>query len=496
MGNKLFIHTAKAALAGFLALLLLVWPLPLRAEEPALRVLAGSGIPEKVDGLPEKAGFNTPYGLAVDSQGRIYVADCYNNSIRVIANGTVSTVAGSSKGTDSYGFPLGGLVDGDVDKAMFNKPRAVVVDGKGTIYVADTGNNVICKISQGKVTTYAGTGKAGFRNGSVREAQFNAPSGLALDKAGNLYVADTLNNVIRKISPQGFVTTYAGKNTGEAGYKDGSLDVAEFNEPAALVIDSQDNLYIVDSGNQLIRKIAKGQMETAAGTQGALLSGTNYIQGSFRDGSRTEAAFNFPKGITFLENGTLIIADTWNSRIRAVLSNGHVTTLVGTGENGKAPGPLYQAVLGSPVGVAYYNKNLYIADADNNLIWQMPLNPAELKALPDFAPPSEEVQIWVNGVRLEFDANSKPYIREGRTMVLLQAFCQKLECRIDWTADGTITITKGNRQKVFTAGDPNLMNNNGYTMVGLRYLAESMGYKVEWVPEYRAVVITDSQGVE
>lgn len=317
-----------------------------------------------------------------------------------------------------------------------------------------------------------------------------------MDRAGNLYVADTLNNVIRKISPQGLVTTYAGKNTGEAGYRDGSLAEAQFNEPAALAMDSQDNLYIVDSGNQLIRKIAKGRVETVAGTQGALLLGTNYIQGSFRDGSRTEAAFNFPKGITVLENGTLIIADTWNSRIRAVLNTGQVITLAGTGENGKAPGPLYQAVLGSPVGVAYYNKNLYIADADNNLIWQMPLDPTELKALPNFAPPSEEIQIWVNGARLELDAKNKPYIQEGRTILPLRAICQKLEYQVDWTADGTITITKGNRQRVFTAGDPNLRNNNGYTMIGLRYLAESMGYKVEWVPMYRAVIITDSQGVE
>ncbi|WP_169738609.1 stalk domain-containing protein [Desulfofalx alkaliphila] len=488
--------TAKVVLAGFLALFLLACPLSLQAEEPALRVLAGSGIPEKADGPPQKAGFNTPYGLAMDSQGRIYVADCYNNSIRVIANGMVGTAAGSSKGTDFYGFPLGGLADGHVDKAIFNKPRAVVVDGQGTIYVADTGNNVIRKISQGKVTTYAGTGKAGFRNGSVREAQFNAPSGLALDKAGNLYVADTLNNVIRQISPQGFVTTYAGKNTGEAGYRDGSLAEAEFNEPAALAMDSQDNLYIADSGNQLIRKIVKDRVETVAGTQGTLLSGTNYIQGSFKDGSRTEAAFNFPKGITVLENGTLIIADTWNSRIRAVLNNGQVITLVGTGENGKAPGPLYQAVLGSPVGVAYYNKNLYIADADNNLIWQMPLNPTELKAIPNFASPSEEIQLWVNGVRLELNANNKPYIQEGRTILPLRAICQNLGCRVDWTADGAIIITKGNWQKVFTARDPNLQNNNGYTMVGLRYLAESMGYKVEWVPKYRAVTVTDSLGVE
>jgi len=491
MRNKLLILAAKAVLAVFLALALLAWPLPLRAEEPALSVLAGSGVPEKADGPSAKAGFNSPYGLAVDSQGQIYVADCYNNTIRVIANGIVGTVAGSSKGTDAYGFPLGGLADGDAAKARFNKPRAVVVDGKGTIYVADTGNNVIRKISQGKVTTYAGTGKAGLKNGSAKEAQFNAPSGLALDKSGNLYVADTLNNVIRKITPKGIVSTYAGKSTGEAGYRDGSLAMAEFNEPAALAMDSQENLYIADSGNQLIRKISKSQVETIAGSRGVLLAGTDYIQGSFRDGSKTQAAFNFPKGITVLENGTLIIADTWNSRVRAILANGQVITLAGTGENGKVPGPLHQAVLGSPVGVAYYNQNLYISDADNHLIWQMPLSPTGLKALPSFAPLSEEIQIWVNGARLELAANNKPYIREGRTMLPLRVICQELGYRVDWAADGTITISKGNWQKVFTAKDPNLQNNNGYTMVGLRYLAESMGYKVEWVPEYRAVTVAD-----
>ncbi|HOQ09716.1 MAG TPA: stalk domain-containing protein [Syntrophomonadaceae bacterium] len=447
MGIKSFTNNAKVVLAGFLVLSLLVWPLPLGAQEPSLQVLAGSGIPERTDGLPENAGFNTPYGLAVDNQGRLYVADCYNNSIRVIANGRVSTVAGSLKGTDLYGFPLGGLVDGDADQAMFNQPRAVVVDSQGTIYVALTGNNVIRKISQGKVSTYAGSGRAGFRDGSVRDARFNAPSGLALDKAGNLYVADTLNNVIRKITPQGVVTTYAGNKTGKAGYRDGSLAEAEFNEPAALAMDSQDNLYVVDSGNQLIRRISQDQVETIAGTRGSLLSGTTYIQGSFRDGP--QAAFNFPKGITVLENGILIIADTWNSRVRAVLKDGQVVTLAGTGENGKVPGSLYQAVIGSPVGVAYHNNKLYIADADNNVIWQMPLNPNGIRAIPQFAPPSEEIQIWVNGFRLELGPDNKPFIQDGRTIVPLRAICEKLGCQIDWhESDRTIAITKGKWQKV------------------------------------------------
>lgn len=480
---------SKVLFISIFALLLVALPQTLLAVEYPISIFTGGGQTEKLDGLLAKAGFNTPYGLAVDSKGYLYVADCYNNAVRVIANGIVGTLAGSDNGTDAYGLPKGGYADGDGSKAKFNRPRAVVVDAQDIIYVADTENHAIRKIANGKVTTLAGTGTAGYKNGAGREAQFNTPSGLAVDKAGNVYVADTLNNVIRKITSKGVVSTYAGKSTGEAGFQDGETGEAIFNEPSALTIDSKGIVYIADSGNQLIRKVTGGKVETLAGSPGVLLAGTAYYRGSYRDGLRQEASFNFPKGLTVLEDGTLIIADTWNYRVRAILPTGRVITLFGTGKSGKAEGNINQAILGSPVGIVSSQNSLYIADSDNNVIWQAKLDLANLQAQPNYAEPTEEIQVWVNGKRLELNQDSKPYLAQERTMLPLRAIAEELGCTVDWVQDGTITVSRGTMRKVFSAQDPSLQNNKGYMMVGLRYLAESLGYMVDWVPEYRAVTV-------
>lgn len=482
--------SAKGTCLGMLILLFVAIPQCLQAVEYPLSIYAGSGRPGLQDGIQAKAGFNEPYGLAVDSRGHIYVADSYNNLIRIIANGIVGTVAGSGNGQDAYGFPRGGYADGAVAKAKFNRPRAVVVAAEDTIYVADTGNHIIRKIYKGRVTTFAGTGKAGYRNGTALQAQFNAPSGLAVDTKGNLFVADTLNNVIRKITPAGAVSTYAGKSTGEAGFRDGAAANALFNEPVALAMDSKEDLYVADSANQLIRKIAGGKVETLAGFRGELISGTDYYQGSYQNGPAQEAAFNFPKGMTVLENGTVIVADTWNYRVRAVLPQGRVITLAGTGKSGKEEGSIDKAIIGAPVGVVSFQNKLYVADTDNSVIWQININPDNLQARLEFAEPGQDIQVWVDSKRLELQEETKPYIYKERTMLPLRNIAEELGCKVDWAQDGTITVTRGEVQKIFTAKDQNLQNNNGHTMVGIRYLAESLGCTVDWVPEYRAVTVT------
>lgn len=366
---------APKVIGCIIFLLLIIVPQGLPAKDVSVTIYAGAGQPQKLDGPQTAAGFHTPYGLALSETGVLYVADSYNNAVRVIANGEAA-------------------------KALFNKPRALAIDAQHNIYVADTGNNVIRKITDGKVTTFAGNGKAGYKDGTSKEAQFNAPSSLVIDKNGYIYVADTLNHVIRKISPSGFVSTFAGTTAGNAGFRDGPAGEALFNEPAALALDSQENLYIADSGNQRIRKVSGWNVVTVAGSVDAMIFGTTYYQGGYHDGQAQEAAFNFPKGLTVLDNGTVIIADTWNSRIRAFLPNGQVVTLVGTGVNGKLPGSVDEAMLSRPVGLAYYNHTLYISDADNHLVWQMNLNPEDLQARSNFAEPAEQIQLWVNGRRL------------------------------------------------------------------------------------------------
>jgi len=209
-------------------------------------VLAGSGSAGSADGFGTAASFNAPSGIETDSNGNIYVADTGNNVIRKITPaGDVSTLAGSG---------VAGSNDGTGTAASFNAPSGIAIDSSGNIYVADTGNNMIRMItSTGVVSTIAGLGLTGSANGTGTAASFNAPSGIAIDSKGNIYVADTGNNMIRMIAPNYTVSTLAG--TTQAGYANGLASTAQFNSPRGVEVDPQDNVYIADTGNNVIRII-------------------------------------------------------------------------------------------------------------------------------------------------------------------------------------------------------------------------------------------------
>ena len=221
--------------------------------------LAGmDGYPGGDDGAGVNARFSLPSGLAVDGAGNIYVADRY--AIRKVSrSGLVTTLAGSTN--------CAGKLDGNGTEARFSdKEKWLTVDSAGNVYVADTFNNLIRKISAfGVVTTLAGDIEAGNGDGKGAAARFNHPGGITVDESGNLFVSDTRNQTIRKITPAGEVTTVAG-NTGVAGWADGPAATAQFNQPQGLALDGQGNLYIADNGNQVVRKVsASGQVSTIAG---------------------------------------------------------------------------------------------------------------------------------------------------------------------------------------------------------------------------------------
>jgi sugar lactone lactonase YvrE len=209
-----------------------------------------------------------------------------------------------------------------------------------------------------EVSAFAGSGEEGYANGTGREAQFDETAGLAFDKAGNLYVADTGNNLIRKISPKGEVTTFAG--SGEAGYANGTGREAEFNEPGFLAFDKAGNLYVADSGNHRIQKISpKGEVTTFAGSG----------EEGYANGTGTEAQFNKPLGLAFDRAGNLYVADAGNNRIRKISPKGEVTTFAGSGEAGYANGTGVEAQFAWPVGLAFDKAgNLYVADSGINRI--------------------------------------------------------------------------------------------------------------------------------
>lgn len=314
---------------------------------------AGAGA---IDATNTAARFNSPASVAVDANGNLYVADSLNHTIRKIAtNGVVSTLAGVA--------PLLGTNDGIGGTARFESPTGVAVDPAGNVYVADSWNHTVRKISPaGFVTTLAGqAGSPGTNNGPGSVARFGNPRGIALDSATNLYVADSSNATIRKISPDGVVITLAGL-AGSPGTNDGIGAAARFNQPGAVATDTAGNVYVADTANHAIRKISPvGSVTTLAGQPGTFGSA---------DGTGRVARFESPHGLTVDTAGQVYVADTYNRVIRRITPAGVVTTWAGTkGVSGSADGTLLTAQFDLPWGIAIDGfGQVYLADIGNHTV--------------------------------------------------------------------------------------------------------------------------------
>lgn len=299
-----------------------------QAEAAPNQFIAGSGAVGELNGPASSASFRQPAGLAILADGSVLVADSGNHLIRKISTGTVSTYAGFTVYRDSKGFPAGMLLDGPLNQSMFHQPQGLAVDQNGTLYVADAANHAIRKITPQGVVTIAGDGVQGDRNGTGKEARFHSPSDVAVAEDGTLYVADTLNHAIRKIAPDGRVTA-------------------------------------LNSLSDRTVELANGYLESA---------------GDFRDGKLSEAKFNEPSGIVLDAKGNLYVSDTGNQRIRYIdLQNETVTTVAGGGETyakdalyaegSYADGEAATAKFQFPKGLAVTTDGgLLIADSMNHAI--------------------------------------------------------------------------------------------------------------------------------
>ena len=348
--------------------------------------IAGSGAASFINGTGSSATFNVPYGVAVDNSGNIFVADNYNHSIRKItADGVVTTLAGG--GSTTPGIGGGAFLNGTGTSASFSGPSGVIVDTNGNLFVADTVNNRIRKIviSTGIVTTLAGSGSSAFADGTGTSASFWWPHAFALDTNGNLFVTDTLNNRIRTIViSTGAVTTIAGSTQ---GFSDGTGAGALFYRPTGIAIDSSGNLIVTDQFNHRIRKISfPNGLIPNGGVVTTIAGGGN---ASFTDGIGAAASFRFPSGVAIDTSGNIIIGDQQNNRIRKITPSGLVTTVAGDGYG--APTSSGRWVDGTaPLGASFYSPrgvvidtsgNLFVADTGNHIIRKIVISTGEVTTI-------------------------------------------------------------------------------------------------------------------
>ena len=318
--------------------------------------LAGTAtIPEVVNGSASVARFDYPVGLARDAGGNAYVTDWLGHTVRkVTPAGVVSTIAGTAGTNGSH--------DGVGTAALFDTPMGIAVDASGVLYVADSANATIRKIAaDGTVTTLAGTaGATGTQDGIGAAARFDSPQGIAIDGSNNLYVADTNNHTIRKITPAGVVSTFAGA-AGVSGAQDGALAAARFSYPSAICVEANGAVYVADSVNSTIRKISGGIVSTLAGSAGNFGSA---------DGIGAAASFYSPGGVAVDGSGNVFVSDSNNHLIREISPAGVVTTIGGAVEvNNAIDGVGLTAQFNTPMGIASDAAgNLLIADTYNHVI--------------------------------------------------------------------------------------------------------------------------------
>jgi len=329
--------------------------------------IAGNGTPSLSGdgGQATAAQLGNPYAVALDGAGDVFIADNQNAVVRKVGpTGVITTVAGN--GVPGYSGD-GGLATG----AELNDPRGVAVASNGDIYISDAGNERVRKVdhSTGVISTVVGNGVAGFAGdgGLATLAELNVPRAVALDATGNLYIADTANNRVRVVNPSGTIATFAG--TGIAGYSgdSGLATAAQLNRPRGLAIDGSNNVYIGDSANNRVRRVdhGSGNITTAAGNGQAGLSGDGH--------AAVSAKLNFPFGLALDNAGNLYIADEFNQRIRVVDTHGNIDSVVGAcgafaGFSGDG-GPAAIAQVNFPFGLAVDGfGDLFIADVDSNRV--------------------------------------------------------------------------------------------------------------------------------
>lgn len=369
-------------------------------------------LPGGEDGVSSLARFRGPRGVAFGPDGALWVADTENNSLRkILPDGTTVTVAG---------LPVGSR-DGVGTGARLNSPNGVAMGNAGELWIADTGNSVLRRVlPDGTVTTVAGlAGVTGITDGTGSEALFSSPAGVVVTPDQVVYVTDRGAHTLRRCTLDGQVTTFAGTPR-RSGTADGLGSEARFDQPDGIVLDRDGTLLVADMGNHCIRRVTPaGEVTTVAGVAGTAGS---------QDGPRDQALFRQPRRLCLASDGSLYVADFGNATIRRIRSNGDVTTVAGkAGAVGYADGARGDARFSSPIGITLDSKgNLFVADQGNRCVRQIDADGTVTTVAGSpgswgFALGTAEAArfFWINDVVM--DANDRLLISDSGNHVVLQA---------------------------------------------------------------------------
>jgi sugar lactone lactonase YvrE len=438
--------------------------------------------------LIEAEDLNQPQGLCYDPNGNIYIVDTYNNTINIVSDQGIIRYAGLNQEKDIYGFYEGGFVDGSLDMAMFNKPSDIVSDINGVLYITDSNNNAIRKIENGIVTTIAGDGTSGYVNALSSEARFNTPRGITVDDKGILYIADTLNHVIRTIDKEGNVETLTlrSKEDGDTSHI--------LNEPSDLCFDSEGILYVLDSGNQLVKKVTNGYVEIVAGLV-ANIGTDGYVDGDYIDGNVAQARFAFPKSIVAYE-GNVYIADTWNHTIRMIKKDQEIITIAGNGEPG-FESDINASSLNGPSGLMVYKGKLYITDRWNDslksisLDYGAPVFDLNLN-MPKLAV-SDEIKVFVDNKAIVYN-DVKPFLIDDLVYYPVREISESLGAKVSYdNASKMVTINYKNKQYTYGIQDDDILIRDSRTFMTIRKMATHLGFFVTIDDETNDVLITETK---
>ena len=440
-----------------------------------------------------------PIGITM-LNGNLVIADSMCDRIVVVDGETNKRIGRPGQYGIAY-IDSGALVDGYRESSLFMKPSGVAAAPNGNIIISDTGNHAIRLMDDTYVITIAGNGFSGYANGFETDAQFNYPRAAAVAEDGTIYVADTMNHVIRRIDPNGNVTLFAGVPE-TPGWQDGSLETAQFFEPSGLALSPDGTLYVADAANHSIRQISGGVVTTVAGIPGEFNFNTGYPQGGYTNGENSIARFNFPRDVSLMEDGSIAVADSMNHAVR-LIGEDKTITLVGSGMADQNYDSVENLRLTRPEGIYANGEILYISDTLNNRVLAVPLTSRVLEGRPSRNEMLEttgltttsryayggEIRVFIDDERVDM-GRVQPWNTHDSIYVPIRPLLEALGAKV--------VLNERTQQLIVTVQEQDtvLMLNEDYfilrgiAVTTLEEIVRLFPYTLEWFPEFSLITLS------